>query len=137
MQKSKMKVIEFKMLIGNLFNISQITYVIEGEFNISFNCNSEHKIFDGHFPGEPILPGVCMVQFVRECLEKVLNKKLQLNSSKTVKFINIINPINEKLLVLEIKTTYTEDGLVEARAVIKNNESKVFFQMRGVWDLLL
>jgi 3-hydroxyacyl-[acyl-carrier-protein] dehydratase len=125
------------MLIGNLFNISQITYVIEGEFNISFNCNSEHKIFDGHFPGEPILPGVCMVQFVRECLEKVLNKKLQLNSSKTVKFINIINPINEKLLVLEIKTTYTEDGLVEARAVIKNNESKVFFQMRGVWDLLL
>jgi 3-hydroxyacyl-[acyl-carrier-protein] dehydratase len=125
------------MLIGNLFNISQITYVIEGEFNISFNCNSEHKIFDGHFPGEPILPGVCMVQFVRECLEKVLNKKLQLNSSKTVKFINIINPINEKLLVLEIKTTHTEDGLVEARAVIKNNESKVFFQMRGVWDLLL
>lgn len=125
------------MLTGSLFNILQITNVIEVEFNISFNCNSEHKIFDGHFPGEPILPGVCMVQFVRECLEKVLNKKLQLNSSKTVKFINIINPINEKLLVLEIKTTHTENGLVEARAVIKNNESKVFFQMRGVWDLLL
>lgn len=121
------------MLIGSLFNIKQITNVIDGEFNISFNCNSDHKIFEGHFPGEPILPGVCMVQFVRESLEKILNKKLQLKSSKTVKFVNIIDPGKEKTLFLEIKTNYTVDGHVEARAVIKN-DNKMFFQMRGIWN---
>lgn len=71
-----------------------------------------------------------MVQFVRESLENMSNKKLKLKSSKTVKFVNIIDPRKQKELVLEIKANYTESGLIEVKASIKN-ETTNFFQMRG------
>ena len=28
--------------------------------------NAAHTIFKGHFPDQPILPGVCMLQMVKE-----------------------------------------------------------------------
>lgn len=120
------------MLTGKLFNILKVVKADESEYCISFNCNPDHKIFEGHFPGEPILPGVCMVQFVRESLENMINKKLKLKSSKTVKFVNIIDPRKHEELVLEIKANYSESGFIEAKAAIKN-ENTQFFQMRGSW----
>ena len=120
------------MLTGKLFNIIEIVKSEQSDYCISFNCNQDHEIFKGHFPDEPILPGVCMVQFVRECIENAFNKKLQLKNSKTVKFIHIIDPRKEDKLVLELKTNLTENGIIEAKAAIKN-DSTIFFQMRGSW----
>ncbi len=124
------------MLTGKLYNIMDVVRIAEGDYNILFNCNSEHEIFKGHFPGEPILPGVCMIQFVRESLEIISNKKLQLKTSKTVKFINIIDPNKENKLYLDIKFNVIENGMIEAKAVIKNG-IKVFFQIRGNWEVVL
>jgi len=118
------------MLIENLFNIINKQKIAEGEFLINFNCNANHKIFEGHFPTEPILPGVCMVQFVRESIEMLYNKKIKLISSKTVKFIHIIDPRIEQNLVLELKINYTDNNVYETRAIIKN-DTTTFFQMRG------
>jgi len=118
------------MLIENLFNIINKKKIAEGEFLINFNCNSKHIIFEGHFPTEPILPGVCMVQFVRESIEMLYNKKIKLISSKTVKFIHIIDPRIEQNLVLELKINYTDNNVYETRAIIKN-DTTTFFQMRG------
>ncbi|NCO55451.1 MAG: hypothetical protein GW876_08650 [Bacteroidetes bacterium] len=118
------------MLIENLFNIINKQKIAEGEFLINFNCNSKHIIFEGHFPTEPILPGVCMVQFVRESIEMLYNKKIKLISSKTVKFIHIIDPRIEQNLVLELKINYTDNNVYETRAIIKN-DTTTFFQMRG------
>ncbi len=118
------------MLIGNLFNIIEKNEIAEGEYIISFNCNALHKIFEGHFPTEPILPGVCMVQFVRESLELIYKKKQKLISSKTVKFIHIIDPRIEQKLNLELKIISSENNCYEIRSIIKN-ENTIFFQMRG------
>jgi len=116
------------MLIENLFNIINKQKIAEGEFLI--NCNSKHIIFEGHFSNKPILPGVTMVQFVRESIEMLYNKKIKLISSKTVKFIHIIDPRIEQNLVLELKINYTDNNVYETRAIIKN-DTTTFFQMRG------
>jgi 3-hydroxyacyl-[acyl-carrier-protein] dehydratase len=121
------------MLTGSLFNILEITKAGEGEFCISFNCNQGHDIFKGHFPGEPILPGVCMVQFVRESVENAFKRNLKLKSSKTVKFVHIIDPRKEEKLVLEFKATVSAEGKIETKAAIKN-ENTVFFQMRALFE---
>lgn len=118
------------MLIGSLFNIIKKQEIAEGEFLIRFNCNPNHNIFEGHFPTEPILPGVAMVQFVRESIEMLFSKKLKLETSKTIKFIHIIDPRVEQNLVLELKINCTNNNVYETRATIKN-DTTTFFQMRG------
>lgn len=68
--------------------------------------NSE--IFKGHFPGQPVLPGACMLQIVKEILTMELNLKLKLKKASQVKFLEVIDPVNTPLVKLSI--TYKADG---------------------------
>jgi 3-hydroxyacyl-[acyl-carrier-protein] dehydratase len=58
--------------------------------NVSINI--AHKIFEGHFPGLPVVPGVCMVQMVREILEVSTKKELKLETADNIKFLSVIDP---------------------------------------------
>jgi len=39
--------------------------------------NRLYQIFDGHFPGHPVLPAVCMLQMVKDVVEAHISKKNQ------------------------------------------------------------
>jgi len=123
------------MLIHNLFNIITYNTNNTNEYLVTFNCNSKHNIFEGHFPQEPILPGVCMIQFVRECTEEMLKIKLQFLSSRNVKFINIINPNIETKLELLLLITKHDNDFIEVNAKIKN-DTKNFFQIRSSYKII-
>ncbi len=43
-----------------------------GMFRVSLNADCE--VYRGHFPGEPISPGVCNIQMIKECAERCLEK---------------------------------------------------------------
>lgn len=84
--------------------------------NSKILLNNDHQIFDGHFPNNPITPGVCMIQLVKEILEKTYQLKLQLSAISNVKFTALINPnINQELLInTEVKK---EDTLLKIKNV--------------------
>lgn len=67
---------------------------------ISFN--SAHEIFKGHFPGQPVVPGVCMVRIVKDVLEKITGDKLWLKESKQIKFLQLVRPDGLEPLNLEL-----------------------------------
>ena len=48
--------------------------------------------FDGHFPGEPILPGVAQVAMVTEILAEWLQKPVQVQEISRVRFKSAIEP---------------------------------------------
>jgi 3-hydroxyacyl-[acyl-carrier-protein] dehydratase len=70
-----------------------------GGFHFTLSLNTRHRIFDGHFPGRPVVPGVCLIQMVVEATELVMNVyPLRLINSAQIKFIAAIDPrINESL----------------------------------------
>ncbi|WP_067149972.1 3-hydroxyacyl-ACP dehydratase [Pseudotamlana agarivorans] len=72
--------------------------------------NSKHDIFKGHFPGNPVTPGVCMMQIIKELTEKVVEKDLFMTTSSNIKFMAIINPEKTPDLVLELDISETEEG---------------------------
>ena len=41
-----------------------------GVFRVALNADCE--VYQGHFPGEPISPGVCNIQMIKECAELLL-----------------------------------------------------------------
>jgi 3-hydroxyacyl-[acyl-carrier-protein] dehydratase len=73
--------------------------------NISINRN--HKILEGHFPGLPIVPGVCMMQIIREIMEVTTNKALRLTGADNMKFLSVINP--DQNTEVDVAITYVED----------------------------
>jgi 3-hydroxyacyl-[acyl-carrier-protein] dehydratase len=73
-----------------------------GSFIANIKLNQAHDIFNGHFPGNPVTPGVCMMQIVKELTEEFTGKKLFLKSASNVKFMAIINPFETPELKMQL-----------------------------------
>lgn len=79
------------MLLNSLFfadPINSTGHSIEAKVRIE----KSHAIFEGHFPGQPILPGVCMMQLIKELIESADQKKYTFSTADNMKFLNIIDP---------------------------------------------
>jgi 3-hydroxyacyl-[acyl-carrier-protein] dehydratase len=89
------------------------------------------EIFEGHFPGQPILPGACMVQLVKEVLEENLSSILKLEKADNLKFLSLIDPHKNNLLLLEINYTIDERQIKATASLIA--EDVVCFKFQGVF----
>lgn len=78
----------------------------EGSFRCTLHYNAAHAIFEGHFPGNPIVPGVCTMAIVKELLGKATGRRLMLREAKAVKFLGLINPSMSP----QVSISWKEDG---------------------------
>ena len=108
------------MLIKELYSIQSFAEA-DGRVEAFVKLNREHAVFKGHFPENPIMPGVCSIQLVKELTEKALNKKLFLSVVSNVKFMSIINP--EKNNNIQLVLNITEDeGLVKVKNTVSTDD---------------
>ena len=91
------------MLLKDFYSIRKLEKTDETKYAASIFLNSEHAIFKGHFPGNPVTPGVCMMQIIKELCEEVLESPLLMTSSSNVKFMALINPEKNPALEFEIE----------------------------------
>ena len=65
---------------------------LPGGVGFTVRMNPEHIIYSAHFPGDPITPGVCIIQMGVELLGRALGRTLELSAVKNVKFLSILRP---------------------------------------------
>ncbi|MFK5878054.1 MAG: 3-hydroxyacyl-ACP dehydratase [Flavobacteriaceae bacterium] len=101
------------MLLKDFYKINEID-TVDNTTSVTITINKNHKIFKGHFPNNPVMPGVCMMQIIKEITEEVTGKTLFMEKCSNVKFMALINPdINNILnLVLNISET---DGIIKVK----------------------
>lgn len=121
------------MLTGGFFTITAMGHP-GGMINAVLEINAGHKIFEGHFPGQPVVPGVCMMQMVKEILEQALGKQTKLASAGELKFLKIIDPTINNSIHAELKYAIGEDGKIKVGASLVN-EGVTYFKMNGVFVL--
>ena len=74
--------------------------------------NPEHYIFKAHFPGNPIVPGVCQVKIISELIENYLGRRVALSGIKNIKYLSVIVPSDDEILdVVFQKVTVDEIGV--------------------------
>jgi len=85
-------------------------YTIVGMENnaVKIRLLPESAIFSGHFPGNPITPGVCQVGIIGELVGRVCGCGLELFEVKSLKFIDLLRPSAGCVLVKFDK--FEEDG---------------------------
>lgn len=106
-------------LQGDIYNILQSENDGSAhEYTIQLNSNS--PIYQGHFPDNPITPGVVIIGTARELIESSTGLKLQLNEVPSVKYTSILSPIDSPTVKYIINTTSDEDT-VKAKVTVKND----------------
>lgn len=104
-------------LLDSLYTIVSDTPVDNGhEFDIMLN--PDHFIYQAHFPGEPITPGVCIMQIATELLEVALNTSLALNCVKNIKFLRIISPKEVTDIRYSLQKITKEEGMLKVQVTV-------------------
>ncbi len=112
------------MVLENFYTIKNKEVLNKAtSYNFDVSINSKHQIFEGHFPNNPIMPGVCMMQITKDIVEDITGEKLFMKKCSNVKFMAIINPEENKDLKLKIDISYTEDGDIKVKNSTKFDET--------------
>ena len=98
------------MLLDDFYKIEQQTE-IESGFEYAISLNKEHAIYEAHFPGNPITPGVCIIQICKELMELRTGESLFLQKIQNVKFLSVIDPtVTSRIKVLLSKVSPDTNG---------------------------
>tara|TARA_B110000285_G_C15138291_1_gene628772 strand:+ start:3499 stop:3864 length:366 start_codon:yes stop_codon:yes gene_type:complete len=104
----------------------------EGTATFTITINDAHEIFDGHFPGNPITPGVMQMEMIKELLSRIVEKELSLVSIGNCKFLAILNPKERPSIDLVLNYTLQEDGRFKVSGQIKK-EDTVFLKISALY----
>lgn len=118
------------MLKNDFYTISNITETDNNKLFAEIKLNPKHKIFDGHFPGNPVVPGVVSIQIITEILSEHIKKKLMLKKARSIKFPAVINPNNNPELHFNINYSEQEDKSCKVLAQIFFQET-IFLKLNG------
>jgi 3-hydroxyacyl-[acyl-carrier-protein] dehydratase len=105
------------MLLKDFYKIISIETTAENKHLVQIYIKAEHEIFKGHFPGNPIMPGVCMMQIIKELTEQITASSLFMQSLTNVKFMALINPFSNPELRLELDISVIDTDLVKVKNV--------------------
>ncbi|MDO4461198.1 MAG: hypothetical protein Q4C30_01690 [Bacteroidia bacterium] len=89
--------------MNTLFNISK-----ESENLFKATINSDSHIFEGHFPGNPVVPGVMSIWLVRNCANLMLNREF--SNFHTIKEVKYVSPIKPESSPVSVALTLVADG---------------------------
>ncbi len=74
------------------YRVLSITQNDENEVFAKVSTDEDSPWFAGHFPGDPVLPGIAQLHMVTACIEQAVQQKLIVQHLARVKFKQLIRP---------------------------------------------
>ncbi len=105
------------MLLTDFYTLTSFRQASETAYEAYILLNKAHAIFKGHFPGNPVTPGVCMMQIIKDLTEQITQQSLFLTRSSNVKFMALINPEENPDLRLELDVRLDDNGHYKVKNV--------------------
>ena len=80
------------MILKNELYTIQSHEVTASGHSYTLRLTPDSFIYQAHSPGEPITPGVCLMQIGKELLEDALQLQLDVKTVKNAKFLSVVSP---------------------------------------------
>lgn len=101
-------------LLGTLYKATACTHDA-GKIEWAVTLDAGHDIYRGHFPGNPITPGVVMLQMVRELLQEHIGAALALDAASNIKYAQVLTPACSPVNIT-VDRIKQDDGAISCRA---------------------
>ncbi len=112
-----------------LYSYTQKVRIEDGQISFAIACPEDFEAFDGHFPGNPILPGVVLLEIAAVGLEILLGKTIFLKSMKKMKISGMVLP--DQTIGCEIKAAPNNEGGYTFTTVVKERTGKEISRFIG------
>lgn len=110
------------IFLDNLYTIVSTPEESTEAVRFQIRLNADSVIFKAHFPGEPIMPGACIVQMVQELFSVWTKREVEIAKIVNLKFLSVIKPDEVLDLDVAIKIKKEEDQQVHINADIVKDE---------------
>ncbi|PKD17167.1 hydroxymyristoyl-ACP dehydratase [Salegentibacter salinarum] len=107
------------MILKNFYSVLNSSEE-NGKQLTQIKINKDHEIYDGHFPGRPVTPGVILMNLFKEEAERRCGCKLQFKKGNNVKFMAVVDPNTDAVLNLETEIT-EENQEIRLKGIAKNS----------------
>jgi len=104
-------------LKDNFYRIKSFSKTEKG-FDFLIEFNPEHFIYKAHFPDNPVTPGVCIIHIIKELLIETGESNLFIKKIPQVKFLNIIQPYENKEVTFSISILSREGDTCKIGATV-------------------
>lgn len=120
------------LLLNDFFTIREYLTDEEDKKEIIVDLNKEHDIFEGHFPTDAIVPGVCLTQMLTDILSEIEGETYYLSASNQIKFISLVRPRETPSFYINIAVqSRTEDAIKLSVKYYK--DETIYFKMKGTY----
>ena len=116
------------ILKGNFYNIDSVESVSNGEYNVVVTISKEHPIYAGHFPQQAVVPGVCTLTIIKECLGEILSREVVFDTIKECKYISALVPQDNLAITMNI--SLSEENKVRA-TITRNDNGQGVLKLRA------
>lgn len=120
------------MLMNNFYFI-QSKMALEQSLSSIIHIHPEHEIFKGHFPGKPVVPGVCMIQIIKEFMERQTGQSLLFQKGNQIKFLQLLVPEKGENIEVNISWKLTEHSF-QTIADFKRAGNTIF-KLSGIFQV--
>jgi len=84
--------------------------------------NGSHIIFKAHFAGNPIMPGSCILQMIKELASEYFEWKFFICSVKNMKFLHAVIPSESPEIFVQLTFNQQEDGRIKVTALLYDSD---------------
>lgn len=119
------------ILRDTFYKINTLTFqdnVLEAKISI----DAKHTIYEGHFPNNPVTPGVVQLEMVKEILGTHFNKTIQLKSLSSSKFLAVLNPEKTPEATFKMNVVEQEDQSLKVSGQLSNSEG-ICLKFSGIY----
>jgi len=113
-----------------IFKIESIEHA-DNVVKAMLSVNADSPIFKGHFPGQPVVPGACMLQVVKDVLTGALGYAVQLRKADNLKFVGMVVPSADNTLTLELSYKVIDES-ISVNAKLSDGD-RVCFKFQGMF----
>ncbi len=112
---------------NSFYRILNFEHTEEG-YRAEVELSADHPIYKGHFPNQPVVPGVCTMRVVRELTARAVGCAIWFDTIREAKFVSALIPCEG--LRITVEATLGEQTL---RAVVRRDE-QVVLKLQASWE---
>ena len=91
-------------------------------------------VYEGHFPGNPVCPGVCNIECIKECVMMFKSQSLRYSTIKLCRFTALATPSNCARVKVEFKLTPSDSGYAIQSSI--SDENQTYLVVKGQLDII-
>lgn len=114
-------------LEDNFYIVRSVVLTNQGAFTGEVELLPQHPIYEGHFPQQAVVPGVCTLTIIKECLGKALQREVRFSAIKECKYLSALLPFDGLTLKLDFQ-------LVESQlrgVVVRVNDNQTVLKLKA------